>query len=190
VNVAAPSSVRDHVVQELERQVSEGRRLAAEIGEDGRPPLTPAQRWRFTSSALLRRTLFEGHPQLEAFERHCYYGLLDRKRFSTAVALFKAAADTVVLHALPFRLGMIRWLLQSSVAAPDAGLQAAGLWHALSLFASTCGMCGPSEHPSLAGLCARVVQAGFLDDAGAAALQSEESKKRRSAMQPLIEALQ
>lgn len=181
------------VLRELKNHLEEGKVIAQDLGEDGRPPLTRAQRWRFTAQSLLRATLIEGHPLLQRFDRHCYYGLLDKKRFLKAIDLFEAAATAVSDHGLAFRFGMIRALLEPVAVASENVPQCvhdAGLWHALATLATLVGVRGPNEHPSQSVLYDRLLQRGFLDVDIAQSLKLGEPSQVRVAAATLLRMLE
>lgn len=159
-------SLEDLLVGELDAHVGDGRRIAGEPGEDDRPPLTSAQRWRFTGHTVLRRALVDGHPAVAAFDRHCYRGVLDRRRFTRAVDLFEEAAAAAKDHGIAVRLAVTRSLLEPVVQVGDGAddeVVLGGLWHALATIALSAGVRGPAEYPDRGVMCDRLVAVGLLD---------------------------
>jgi hypothetical protein len=180
------------VCASIAEHLEEGRKIMVDIGEDGRPPLTRVQRWRFTAQTLLRRGLVDGHPAMTAFNQHCYRGLLDPQRFERALALFENCAVAVNEHGVAFRSGFVLELLNSVVLAseevPDTVLQGT-FWSALSTLASLAGVRGPGEYPAPDVLCARLTSAGLLCGQTAVLLTSTHPTHVREAAAKLLERL-
>ncbi|HEX3685559.1 MAG TPA: hypothetical protein VHU83_23700 [Bryobacteraceae bacterium] len=177
---------------ELDAHLQQGWELARSIGEDGRPPLVPVQRWHFTAQTLLRRGLIDDHPALVAFDRHCYYGLLSRARLEKAVTLFESTLPLIADQGMTFRLGFVREQLSSAVLASDevpaAELRGA-LWGAAGSLATLAGLCGAGEHPAQGVICNRLTAAGLLQPELASRLLSADAGELRRAAAQLLDVL-
>lgn len=183
------AELRASLAREQGALVREGEELMHAIGQDGRVPLVAAQRWRFSSQAMLLRALGECHPAVHTFERHCSYGLLSRKRFAAAVAQLHSAVRCAESGTVDAQLGVVCMMLEPLAHRVDDDSVAVALWQALVVLATLAGLRGPGENPARTVLVDRLVKRGLFEDTLATALVSQDAQTLRGAAERLLTAL-